>query len=159
MYSVCTERLEGPRSFSGRGRWASKTRNIVAYRRRVERDSWNSPFASKWQISSPPQTAVLRQFFYDTFQRPPTPHLSWKDPAVHYVFFYIYTARVNRTLVLLFAKRRRQSDSDRGAWELSTHIFKKKHKKQKRQKKKQQQQTLAHVMYLSSPSAVTIIAM
>lgn len=149
MYSVCTERLEGTRSFSRKGR-CLKDSDIV------ERDSWNSPVASKWEISFPPQTAVLRQFFYDTFQPPrplspppPTPHLDWKDPAVHYVFFIYCTCKRDSVSVICKTKKgdRQRAQSLRSV----THIFKKKEKKN--------QQTLAHVMYLSSPSAVILIAM
>lgn len=90
----------------------------------VERDSWNSPVASKWEISFPPQTAVLRQFFYDTFQPlPPTPippqHHIWIERILLYIMSFLYTARVNGTLFLSFAKRRKETDSERGAWDLS----------------------------------------
>lgn len=58
------------------------------------------------------------------------------------------------TLFLSFAKQRRETDSERRAWDLSLTSL----KKGKKQNKKTQQ-TLAHVMYLSSPTAVTLIAM
>lgn len=58
------------------------------------------------------------------------------------------------TLFLSFAKQRRETDSERRAWDLSLTSL----KKGKKQNKKTQQ-TLVHVMYLSSPTAVTLIAM
>lgn len=100
----------------------------------VERDSWNSPVASKWEISFPPQTAVVRQFFYDTFQ-PPTPRplsppnttSGLKGSCCTLCLFLYCTCK--RDSVSVICKTKKGDRQRARSLKSVTHILKKKKKK------------------------------
>lgn len=71
-----------------------------------------------WHLSTPPPQPL---------SPPPTPHLDWKDPAVHYVFFIYCTCKRDSVSVICKMKKgdRQRARSLRSV----THILKKKEKK------------------------------